>query len=224
MVCLVPGCGKKQHSRKLCASHYKAWKRGGGEQSIVDFVAASLERENEVPAKSVEPAPAPASCDQSILDRYRAEWADVKFEGPPETVARKREVLAQLEDNFYWVVACDQAGVKRREYMRWVDEDPEFEYATLEATEAASQRDQWVMRKEGRSGKPNIKALYGQLNMWSGWNPMARTVDQMRNGKFVEEIAKALRETIPPDSVGPALERIATLASRADRLPSGAKL
>lgn len=227
MACLVPGCDKDESRRGLCGAHYKAWQRSG-KQRIADFVehvlARQADRADKSPAAQHEQRAGGAGVPTLDVDRYRREWDSLQFDGAEDVVARKRHVLAHLETVFFWVVACDRADIRRAEYLSWLEADEVFLCATIEAVEAAKQRAEHMMLAQGMDGKGNAKALIMWLNMYADWNPTSRTMDQMRNAKWLDECARVLREELQAEAAERVIGRLDDLAARARRLPGGAAL
>lgn len=192
----------------------------------MEFVEGALERSAEAPQREASPKTQKAAepVPEEELAQRRREWESVSFHGSDEVVGQKREILAQLEMCFFWVVACDRANVRRAEYLAWVDSDEAFLLATMEAVEAAKQRAEHKMLEHGTGGAGNFKALIMWLNMYADWNPTSRTLDQMRNAKWLDECSRVLREELQAEAAERVIGRLDDLASRARRLPGGAAL
>lgn len=211
--CTSPGCTRVQMANELCAAHYRQVERA--EKRAVEIVNAGTGYL--------------ASDDfKTALERRRADWKSVAFSGVKSVVERKREVLAHIELLYFWMVACDVAGVSRADYARWMDTDEVFVDAAAEATEYARQRMEFRMYEAGLRpdplGKFNFQACVAWLNKHADWSPVSRQLDETRNAKFVTELGKILKDSLPVEAADEILGKCSSLAERAALLPPGASL
>ena len=55
------------------------------------------------------------------------------------------------------------------------------------------------MRPDSK-GDTNTQALIMFLNKYADWNPASRALDEMRNAKLIDDIARTLREALPTET------------------------
>ena len=223
MICNKQGCNRQSHARGLCSTHYTHARRSGE----LEEAKAAAERAAEKLA-----APVPQYLDtEEYRDQVagcRANWASVRFAGGKAEADQKRDVLSHMEIVHFWMLACSLAKVPRSSYLGWMESDEVFAAAVVEAAEAAVQRAEYrmyeaAMRPDSK-GDTNTQALIMFLNKYADWNPASRALDEMRNAKLIDDIAKTLRETLPSETADALIERFAKQALRARRLPAGASL
>lgn len=211
--CTREGCTRVQLANELCSTHYRQIERA--EKRAVEIVNAGTGY---------------LASDEfrSSLERRRTDWKSVPFVGTKAEVERKREVLAHIELLYFWMVACDVAGVSRGDYNRWMDVDAAFVDAAAEATEYARQKMEFRMYEAGLRpdplGKFNFQACVAWLNKHADWSPVSRQLDETRNAKFVQELGKILRDSLPTTAADEIIGKCAGLAERAALLPPGASL
>lgn len=212
-LCSRDGCTRVVFANELCEAHnrqvYRAEKKAF---EIVNAGTGYL-----------------ASDDfKTNLERRRSDWKSVPFMGTKAVQERKRECLAHIELLYFWMVACDVAGVSRSEYQQWMDADAAFVDAAAEATEYARQRMEFRMYEAGLRpdpmGKFNFQACVAWLNKHADWSPVSKQLDETRNAKFVAELGKILRDSLPTAAADEIIAKCSGLAERAALLPSGASL
>ena len=222
-ICNVDGCRRKHSARGLCATHYKQAQRDG---SFTDLPKAAQLAADKLAA----PVPQYLDSDdyRSQVAACRVNWERVKFAGKAAEVEAKRTVLAHMEILHFWMMACTMAKVPRLLYLEWVESDELFAMAVVEAAEAAVQRAEYrmfeaAMRPDSK-GDTNTQALIMFLNKYADWNPASRALDEMRNAKLIDDIARTLREALPTETADALIQRFTKQAARARRLPAGASL
>lgn len=211
--CTREGCTRIVYANELCEAHNRQVYRAERKAAEIVNAGTGYLASDEF---------------RGSLERRRADWKSVSFSGTKSEVERKREVLAHIELLYFWMVACDVAGVSRSEYSRWMDADDAFVDAAAEATEYARQRMEFRMYEAGMRpdplGKFNFQACVAWLNKHADWSPVSRQLDETRNAKFVAELGKILRDSLPAEAADEILGKCSGLAERAALLPPGASL
>lgn len=223
MSCSKAGCNRRAHARGLCSTHYTHARKSGD----LDEAKAAAQLAADKLA-----APVPQYLDsedyRSQVAACRLNWERVKFAGKAAEVEAKRTVLAHMEILHFWMMACTMAKVPRLLYVEWMESDELFAMAVVEAAEAAVQRAEYrmfeaAMRPDSK-GDTNTQALIMFLNKYADWNPASRALDEMRNAKLIDDIARTLREALPSETADALIQRFTKQAARARRLPAGASL
>jgi len=223
MSCSRAGCNRRAHARGLCSTHYTHARKNGD----LDEAKAAAKLAAD---KLAAPVPQYLDTDEyrSRVAECRVNWERVTFAGKPSEVESKRLVLSHMEILHFWMMACSLAKVSRSQYLEWMESDELFAMAVVEAAEAAVQRAEYrmfeaAMRPDSK-GDTNTQALIMFLNKYADWNPASRALDEMRNAKLIDDIARTLREALPAEAADALIQRFTKQAARARRLPSGASL